>query len=60
MWQRVADSCVQALLSSMAHPQTGLVPDFAVWDAAAKAYRAPGGKVLEKDGDRLYFWNSCR
>ena len=28
--------------------------------AAAKAYRAPGGKVLEKPEDRLHFWNSCR
>lgn len=27
--------------------------------AVAKAYWAPGGKVLETDEDKLYFWNSC-
>ena len=59
-WQRVAESCVQYLLSSMANPHTGLVPDFAVWDGALGAYKAPEGKVLEKDEDKVYFWNSCR
>ena len=59
-WQRVADSCTRYLLSSMAHGSTGLLPDFGVWDAAAGSYRAPAGRVLEKDEDKLYFWNSCR
>ena len=60
-WKQVLDSSVAVLQDQLAlHPQTGLLADFLVYNPAEKRYKPSEGKVLEKDTDGEYGWNSCR
>lgn len=59
-WQRALDACIRHLDAGLAHTVTGLAPDFALWDAHTQAYKAAQGRLLEKEADGSYGWNSCR
>ncbi|KAL3157183.1 hypothetical protein ABBQ38_001422 [Trebouxia sp. C0009 RCD-2024] len=60
-WKQVLDSTITVLQDQLAlHPQTGLVADFLVWSPSEKRYKPAEGKILEKDNDGEYGWNSCR
>lgn len=60
-WKQVLDSSIAVLQYQYAlHPQTGLLADFLVYNQAQKRYQPSEGKVLEKDTDGEYGWNSCR
>ena len=42
------------------HPGTGLLADFLVYDHVEQCYKPSESKVLEKENDGEYNWNSCR
>ncbi len=60
-WKQVLDSTIAVLQHQLRlHPQTGLLADFLVYDHSERCYKPCEGKVLEKDNDGEYNWNSCR
>jgi len=60
-WKQVLDSTIAALQHQLRlHPQTGLLADFLVYDHSERCYKPCEGKILEKDNDGEYNWNSCR
>ena len=54
------DNCIDQLGRGLAPHATGLVPDFAAWNQAAKCYQPVQGQVLERPDDGKYGWNACR
>ena len=60
-WKQVLDSTIAVLQDQLAlHPETGLLADFLVYSPSKKHYRPAKGKILEKENDGEYGWNSCR
>lgn len=60
-WRQVLDSTIAVLQDQLAlHPETGLLADFLVYSPPEKRYKPSEGKILEKDSDGQYGWNSCR
>ena len=60
-WKQVVESTIAVLQHQLRlHPETGLLADFLVYDHSERCYKPCEGKVLEKDNDGEYNWNSCR
>ncbi|DBA92104.1 TPA: hypothetical protein ACH3X1_015830 [Trebouxia sp. C0004] len=60
-WKQVLDSTIAVLQHQLSlHPQTGLLADFMVYNHSEQCYKPCEGKMLEKDNDGEYNWNSCR
>ena len=60
-WRQVLDVTIAVLSHQLSlNPQTGLLADFLVYDHQKQQYMPCQGKVLEKDNDGEYNWNSCR
>lgn len=59
-WQRCLDSCITQLCRGLAPHQTGLMPDFAMYDHTGQCYKPVLRQVLERPEDGCYGWNACR
>jgi len=60
-WQKVEGKCYDILdqLQKNYSPDTGLIPDFAVWDSNGK-WKPARPRFLEGKNDGNYSYNSCR